>query len=46
VNPKSMRRWWSSFYDHTHKYILCTDRKWCDEPGYEMRDSDYLTLKK
>jgi hypothetical protein len=27
VNPKSMRRWWSSFYDHTHKYILCTDRK-------------------
>jgi hypothetical protein len=27
VNPKSMRRWWSYFYDHTHKFILCTDRK-------------------
>ncbi|XP_041347366.1 uncharacterized protein LOC121367323 [Gigantopelta aegis] len=21
---KSMRRMWSYFYDHTHKYILCT----------------------
>lgn len=24
----SVRKIWSYFYDHTHKYILCVDRHW------------------
>lgn len=39
VNRKSMRRWWSYFYDHTHKFILCTDRKWWDCPVHEIGDT-------
>ncbi|XP_062596315.1 uncharacterized protein LOC134257734 [Saccostrea cucullata] len=25
ILPNTMRRWWSYFYDHTHKYVICKD---------------------
>lgn len=27
IQAKSMRRWWSYFYDHNHRYIKCCARK-------------------
>ena len=27
VSRNTMRRWWSYFYDHNHKYIKCCPRK-------------------